>query len=36
MNCRLPDAERGQRLVDWLNSLPEVQAVLKEEFGGGA
>jgi hypothetical protein len=24
----------GVRLIAWLNSLPEVQAILKQEFGG--
>jgi hypothetical protein len=24
----------GARLVAWLNSLPEVQAILREDFGG--
>ncbi|MCX6897362.1 MAG: hypothetical protein NT105_01560 [Verrucomicrobia bacterium] len=30
----MADNERGKRLAAWLNSLPEVQAVLKGEFGG--
>ena len=34
LNRRLDDHEPGQRLVVWLNSLPEVQAVLATEFGG--
>jgi hypothetical protein len=34
LNRRLDDGEPGVELVTWLNSLPEVQAVLKAEFGG--
>lgn len=34
LNCRLHDGESGKALVQWLNSLPEVQAVLKSQFGG--
>jgi hypothetical protein len=34
LNQRLQDGEPGKRLVDWLNSLPETQAVLQTEFGG--
>ena len=34
LNRRLRDGEFGKALVDWLNSLPEVQQVLREEFGG--
>jgi hypothetical protein len=36
LNRRLRDGEKGRRLVDWLNSLPEVKAVLRAEFGGGS
>jgi len=32
LNRRLSDGEQQSRLVDWLNSLPEVQAVLKADF----
>src|SRR5437879_3228885 len=32
LNRRLQDGEPGTNLVDWLNSLPEVQAVLAAEF----
>jgi hypothetical protein len=32
LNRRLQDGELQSRLVDWLNSLPEVQAVLKADF----
>jgi hypothetical protein len=28
------DGIPGVRLVTWLNSLPEVQAILQQEFGG--
>ncbi len=34
LNRRLQDGEPGTRLVEWLNSLPEMQAVLKADFGG--
>ena len=33
LNRRLQDGKPGKQLVVWLNSLPEVRAVLKEEFG---
>src|SRR5713226_3652879 len=33
LNRRLQDGEIGKNLVVWLNSVPEVQAVLKAEFG---
>jgi len=34
LNRRLRDGEPGTRLVDWLNGLPEVRKVLKDQFGG--
>src|SRR5438045_3895894 len=34
LNRRLEDNEPGKRLVEWLNSLPEVQAVITLEFSG--
>jgi hypothetical protein len=34
LNRRLDDNEPGEKLVVWLNSLPEVQAVMAAEFGG--
>jgi hypothetical protein len=34
LNRRLRDGEPGKNLVDWLNSLPAVQEVLQEGFGG--
>ena len=34
LNRRLHDGESGKSLVEWLNSLPEAQEVLAEEFGG--
>jgi hypothetical protein len=34
LNRRLDDGEEGQRLVEWLNTLPEVQRVLADQFGG--
>src|SRR5260370_42418761 len=33
LNRRLQDGEIGKELVVWLNSVPEVQAVLKAEIG---
>ena len=32
LNKRLDDNELGIRLLDWLNSLPEVQRVLARDF----
>jgi len=34
VNSRLRNGETGRALAGWLNSLPEVQAVLAAEFGG--
>src|ERR1035437_7397894 len=34
LNRRLENGEKGGPLVAWLNSLPEVQAVLAREFDG--
>ena len=34
LNRRLADGESGARLVAWLNGLPEVVAVLADEFAG--
>jgi len=34
VNRRLDQGEKGRSLVAWLNSLPEVQAVLAAEFAG--
>ncbi|SPE61052.1 hypothetical protein SBV1_60011 [Verrucomicrobia bacterium] len=34
LNQRLRDSEPGKRLVEWLNSLPEVQALVPTEFKG--
>ena len=36
LNQRLHDGEAGHRLVEWLNALPEVQAVLAAGFEGRA
>ena len=36
LNRRLLNGERGNKLVLWLNSRPEVQAVMTEEFEGSA
>jgi hypothetical protein len=36
LNQRLDDGEQGARLVTWLNSLPEVQAILTRDFEGKA
>lgn len=35
LNHRLDDGETGGRILQWLNTLPAVQAVLTAEFGGG-
>ena len=32
LNQRLADHVPGKKIVDWLNSLPEVQAVLAQHF----
>jgi hypothetical protein len=32
LNQRLQNGEQGKLLVDWLNGLPEVQAVLRADF----
>jgi len=32
LNQRLLDGEKGKLLVEWLNSLPQVQSVLKAKF----
>lgn len=34
LNRRLDDGEQGKKLVIWLNGLPELQDVLKEDVGG--
>ena len=34
VNQRLLDAQPGAALLKWLNSLPEVRAILKAEFAG--
>src|SRR5208282_4392383 len=34
LNVRMRNAEKAKPLLQWLNSLPEVQAVLATEFGG--
>jgi len=34
LNRRLQDGEPGNRLVEWLNGLPEVRQVLAGDFGG--
>jgi hypothetical protein len=34
LNQRLLDGQQGKMLVQWLNSLPEVQAVMQEAFEG--
>ncbi len=34
LNRRLDDGEPGTELVAWLNTLPEVQALLQAEFAG--
>src|SRR5208337_3372429 len=34
LNVRMRNAEKAKPLLQWLNSLPEVQAVLAAQFGG--
>jgi hypothetical protein len=34
LNVRLQNGEPGNRLVEWLNSLPETKKVLAADFGG--
>jgi hypothetical protein len=34
LNRRLQDGESGRQLIEWLNSLPEAQAVLDRDFDG--
>ena len=34
LNTRLQEGEEGKQLVQWLNSLPEVQSVLADHFNG--
>jgi hypothetical protein len=34
LNRRLQNGEGGEELLKWLNSLPEVQAIMAAEFGG--
>ena len=34
LNRRLDNGGQGRQLLEWLNSLPEVQAVVAAEFGG--
>ncbi len=36
LNRRLENGWRGKKLVDWLNALPEIKEVLREEFHGRA
>ena len=34
LSRRLEDGERGVEILNWLNGLPDVRRVLKEQFGG--
>ena len=34
LNRRLQDGESGRQLIEWLNALPAVQAVLRRDFEG--
>jgi len=36
LNRRMEDGEAGVKVLAWLNGLPEVQAILRAEFGGKA
>jgi len=35
LNWRLIEREQGQHLIQWRNSLPQVQSVLKAKFQAG-
>ena len=32
LNHRLDNGQRGKTILDWVNALPDVQAILKEQF----
>ena len=34
LNRRLDNGQNGKPLLDWLNSLPEVQEILRKDFEG--
>jgi len=34
LNRRLQDGEPGKQLLDWLNALPKIKAILAAQFGG--
>src|SRR5579872_7205941 len=34
LNQRLDNGEKGARLLEWLNGLPEVKQVIEREFAG--
>src|ERR1039458_5470958 len=34
INRRLQNGDEGKEIVEWLNALPEVRAVVDAEFGG--
>ena len=34
LNRRLQDGQQGKKFVAWLNTLPEVRAIVAEESGG--
>jgi hypothetical protein len=34
LNRRLQDGEGGAAVLDWLNDLPEVREIVREQFGG--
>jgi hypothetical protein len=36
LNCRLRDGEPGAPLLEWLNGLPQVQEIIREQFAGVA
>ena len=36
LNQRLDDGKQGKHLVEWLNAMPEAEAVLAEQFEGKA
>src|SRR5882724_5023770 len=34
LNQRIDDGEAGMKLLGWLNELPAVEAIVREEFAG--
>src|SRR6266404_6582034 len=34
LNRRIEDGEKGKTLVQWLNTLPEIQKIITDQFSG--